>query len=61
MNRINGKDIFVNINENEKTAKNIKEGAVITVKYSGTNIYGTLQFPQFCRERLDVKWDDLIK
>jgi hypothetical protein len=39
----------------------VKEGAVITVKHLGTNVYGTLQFPKFYRERTDVKWEDLIK
>jgi hypothetical protein len=45
----------------QKDTIKIKEGAIITVKHSGSNVYGTLQFPKFYRERLDVKWDDLIK
>ena len=47
--------------DNAEEAKQIKEGAVITVKHSGMNTYGTLLFPQFYRERLDVKWQDLNK
>jgi hypothetical protein len=42
-------------------AKKVKEGSVITVKHSGTNVYGTLQYPKYYRERADVKWEDLIK
>ena len=38
----------------------MKEGTVITVKHQGSNIYGTLQYPKFYRERKDVKWSDLI-
>ena len=46
---------------NYEEAKAVKKGAVITVKHSGANVYGTLQYPKFFRERIDVKWDDLIK
>ena len=49
------------IKENYQEAKNIKVGAVITVKHMGTNVYGTLQYPKFFRERLDVSWNDLIQ
>ena len=61
--RINGKSLFVPIKLQEFTenVKKMKPGAVITVKHGGVNVYGTLQFPQFYRERTDVKWDDLIK
>jgi hypothetical protein len=59
--RMNGKNLFVGLNDNYAEAKRVKEGAVISVKYSGTNIHGTLQFPKFYRERQDVKWNDLIK
>ena len=60
--RINGKTVFVNItNHSLEDAKKIKEEAVITVKHSGMNVYGTLLFPQFYRERKDVKWSDLNK
>ena len=52
--RFNGKTIFVNINENFTEAKLIKQGSQITVKHSGVNIYGTLLYPKFYRERLDV-------
>jgi hypothetical protein len=59
--RLNGKNIFVGLSDNYQEAKKVKEGSVITVKHSGTNAYGTLQFPKFYRERIDVKWEDLIK
>ena len=59
--RSNGKSLFVEIKENYQEAKNIKVGAVITVKHMGTNVYGTLQYPKFFRERLDVSWNDLIQ
>ena len=39
----------------------MKEGSVITVKHQGTNVYGTLQYPKFYRERNDVSWNDLIQ
>jgi hypothetical protein len=58
---MNGKTLFVSLNVDSEEAKSVKEGAVITVKYIGVNAYGTLQFPQFYRERLDVKWADLYK
>ena len=45
--------------ENLEAAKKITSGTVITVKHSGVNVHGTLLFPQFYRERLDVKWHDL--
>ena len=57
---MNGRTLFVKTPETEEI-KNIKSGAVITVKHSGMNAYGTLLFPQFYRERLDVKWNDLNK
>ena len=56
---MNGKVTFVNIAENAVEAKQVKEGAVITVKHSGTNVHGTLLYPQFYRERLDVNWGDV--
>ena len=60
--RANGKTLFVSfISENAEQAKQMKAGAVITVKHSGMNVHGTLQYPQFYRERLDVKWDDVNK
>lgn len=58
--RANGKNIFVGLSDNYEEAKKVKDGAVITVKHTGTNIYGTLQFPKFYRERTDVKWEELI-
>jgi uncharacterized protein (DUF427 family) len=53
--------LFVGLSGNYEEVKKVKEGAVITVKHQGTNVYGTLQYPKFYRERTDVKWDDLIK
>jgi hypothetical protein len=53
--------LFVNIAGNAEETKQIKTGAVITVKHSGMNAHGTLLFPQFFRERPDVKWTDLNK
>ena len=58
--RLSGRKLFVNIYDNYEEAKKVKEGAVITVKHSGTNVHGTLQYPRFYRERTDVTWDDLI-
>ena len=60
MCRANGKTLFVKLVESTEEAKQVKEGSVITVKHMGTNVHGTMQFPQFYRERLDVKWSDLI-
>ena len=61
--RADGKNLFVTVSLKEfnEQAKKIKEGAVISVKYQGRNVYGTLQYPQFYRERNDVKWEDIIK
>jgi hypothetical protein len=58
---MNGKNLFVNVTENSEDAKKVKAGAVITVKYTGTNMHGTLMYPQFYRERTDVIWNDIIK
>ncbi len=52
--RPNGKVIFVGLSDNAEEAKKIKVGAKITVKHLGENVYGTLQYPKFFRERLDV-------
>jgi hypothetical protein len=59
--RINGRNLFVGLSDNFPEAKKVKDGSIITVKHQGTNVYGTLQFPKFYRERTDVKWEDLIK
>jgi hypothetical protein len=48
------------LGENYDEAKKVKAGSVITVKYGGKNVYGTLQYPKFYRERTDVTWT-LIK
>ena len=58
---MNGKELFVGLSDNYEEAKKVKSGTVITVKHQGTNIYGTLQYPKFYRERTDVIWEDLIK
>jgi hypothetical protein len=52
---------FVGLSDNYEEAKRVKAGAVITVKHSGKNVYGTLQYPKFYRERTDVKWEEIIK
>jgi hypothetical protein len=57
---LNGKPVFVGLSDNYEEAKKVKRGTVITVKHLGTNVYGTLQYPKFYRERTDVKWEDLI-
>ena len=57
--RPNGKIIFVRPEETVE-ARTVKEGAIITVKHSGINVHGTLLYPKFYRERLDVKWSDLV-
>ena len=61
--RINGKNLFVNILPRDQSLelKKMGPGSVITVKHLGTNIYGTLQYPQFYRQRNDVSWENLIK
>ena len=61
-NRPNGKELFIGFNDNSlQEAKKLKEGSIITVKHLGTNVYGTLQFPKFYRERTDVTWEDVAK
>jgi hypothetical protein len=47
----------VGLSDNYQKAKKVKEGSIITVRHSGINIYGTLQFPKFYRERTDRKWE----
>ena len=58
---MNGKHLFVGLSNNAEEAKKVKAGDVVTVKYLGVNVHGTLQYPKFYRERTDVKWEDLIK
>jgi len=58
--QINGKELFVGLSDNYEEARKVKEGTVITVKHLGTNVYGTLQYPKFYRERTDVNWEDLV-
>ena len=57
---MNGKHIFVGFGEKKREAQKVKEGAVISVKYSGVNAHGTLLQPAFMREREDLFWNDLI-
>ena len=57
---MNGKNLYVGLSSNYEVAKNIKPGAVITVKHQGANAYGTLLYPKFFRERTDVTWEELI-
>ena len=59
---MDGQQLFVNISTfTVETAKKIKEGDVITVKYDGTNVYNKLIKPEFLRKRTDMKWNELIK
>jgi hypothetical protein len=57
---MNGKNLFVGLSDSNEDAKGVKEGSVITVKHMGVNVYGTLQYPRFYRERTDVNWENLI-
>jgi hypothetical protein len=57
--RSDGKKIFVRTLINIE-AQSVKRGDVITVAFSGKNIYGTLLYPRFYRKRTDVKWEDMI-
>ena len=56
--------MFVNVNnENLEISKKIKENTVITVKYSGVNVFNKLIHPVFYRSRNsseDVSWTDLV-
>ena len=58
---LHGTSVFVKIIENSEDAKLVKPGDIITVKHSGVNVHGSLQYPQFYRRRLDIKWQDLNK
>jgi hypothetical protein len=60
ISRTNGRNLFVKITENYQEAKGIPEESVITVKHLGVNVYGTLQFPKFYRERKDLTWNDVL-
>ena len=54
--------MFVDVPEKHfNEVKKLKEGDVVTVKYSGRNVYNKLIQPEFMRERLDMKWDDLVQ
>ena len=43
-----------------KEAQKLKENEVITVKYSGVNVYNKLIQPVFMRIRNDVSWSDIV-
>ena len=43
-----------------KYNKTIEVGDVITVKYSGVNSNGTINFPTFLNHRWDMSWEDLV-
>ena len=59
--RINGKELFVKLTDKYEDAKNVKVGSIITVKHQGMNVHGTLLYPMFYRERIDVNWNDEIQ
>jgi hypothetical protein len=44
-----------------ETGKKLAKGDVITVKYYGKNIYGTLLEPVFYRVRDDVVWNEVLE
>ncbi len=55
--------MFVNYENREqmlKFNKTIEVGDVITVKYSGVNSNGTINFPTFLNHRWDMSWEDLV-
>ena len=57
--RMDGKAVFVGLDDNYEEANKVKEGSVITVKHQGKNVYGMLQYPKFYHERTDVKWEEI--
>ena len=61
---MDGQSIFVGIHgENIEQAKNLKVNTVITVKYSGVNVYNKLIQPVFFRTRnsaSDMNWNELV-
>ena len=63
--RLDGQVLFVAVNgENLDQVKKLKENVVITVKYSGVNVYNKLIQPVFFRTRnssADMSWTDLVK
>ena len=58
---MDNQSVFVNLtSENMEDAKKLKEGSVITVKYSGSNIHNKLIRPVFYRSRIDMTWKELV-
>ena len=47
--------------ENLEEAQKLKENSVITVKYSGVNVYNKLIQPIYMRVRNDVSWSDVVE
>ena len=62
---MDGQVIFVAVHgENIDQSQKLKENTVITVKYSGINVYNKLIQPVFFRTRnssADMSWSDLVK
>ena len=59
---MDGQNVFVNITEeNSEETKVLKTKDVITVKYSGINIYNKLIQPNFFRVRSDFNWKDIVE
>ena len=62
---MDGQQLFVSVDgENLDKTKKMKENTVITVKYSGMNIYNKMIQPVFFRTRnssADMTWSDLVK
>ena len=62
---MDGQTLFVSVNtEDLEKIKKMKENTVITVKYSGMNIYNKMIQPVFFRTRnssADMTWSDLVK
>jgi hypothetical protein len=61
ISRTHGRELFVGLPSESEEAKRVGPGSIITVKHSGVNVYGTLQYPKYYRERTDVTWNDLIQ
>lgn len=66
-NRVDGQIVFVGIHGHDKLseAQNLKENDVITVMYSGVNVYNKLIQPIFYRKRktsaADKSWKELVE
>lgn len=61
-NRFDGQKVFVGIpSELHNSAKQCKLGTIITVKYSGKNLYNKIIQPQFYRIRNTETWEFLVQ